>query len=143
MTDPVALGKRLNHDVRHDGDPLEPDDFIRSYEAALATQDWSQVEPLIHEEACVTFSNGTLHKGKEAVRAAFEGNFRAIKNEHYRISNVHWVLRAPRVAAYLFEFHWTGVIRGEPASGDGRGSCLLAREGSRWQMLMEQLSPRA
>ena len=34
------------------------DDFIRSYQDALASQSWALVDPLIHNNACVTFSNG-------------------------------------------------------------------------------------
>ncbi|HXD12520.1 MAG TPA: hypothetical protein VN653_20790 [Anaerolineales bacterium] len=54
---------------------MQPEEFIRAYEVALATQDWNQVEPLVHTDACVTFSNGTVHKGKGEIQRAFEKNF--------------------------------------------------------------------
>ena len=81
---------------------MEPEKFIRDYEQALATQDWSQVEPLVHSDACVTFSNGTVHKGKSEVQKAFETNFSLIKDEQYSISNVHWVMKDLETAVYLF-----------------------------------------
>jgi|SRR5262245_15432787 len=121
---------------------MEPDQFVRDYEAALATHDWSRVDRLIHEDACVTFSTGTVHMGKEAVRRAFEDNFRSIMEEHYEISNVHWVRRDPRIAVYLFDFTWTGVVRGKAARGDGRGTCVIVKDGSQWQLLVEHLGPR-
>ena len=43
------------------------DDFIRSCQDALASQSWALVDPLIHNNVCVTFSNGTVHRGKPAV----------------------------------------------------------------------------
>jgi len=50
---------------------MQPEEFIHAYEKALATQDWRQVEPLVHADTCVTFSNGTVHKGKAEVQKAF------------------------------------------------------------------------
>ena len=73
---------------------MNPEDFIRAYEQALGTQDWRQVDPLVHDDACVTFSNGTVHKGMSQVRSAFERNFSSIKNETYAITNVHWVMKS-------------------------------------------------
>jgi hypothetical protein len=69
---------------------MTAEEFIVLYEEALATQRWATVESLIHENACVTFSTGTVHKGKPAVRSAFERNVSAIEWQEYRISNVHW-----------------------------------------------------
>lgn len=125
------------------GRAMELDEFITAYETGLASQNWAEVESLIHEDACVTFSSGTVHRGKDAVRRAFEGNFAAIADETYRISNVHWVRRGRECAIYLFAFDWTGLIDGKIASGGGRGTCVLVRESTSWQLLVEHLGPRA
>lgn len=122
---------------------VNPEEFIQAYEEALATQDWMNVDPLVHENACVTFSNGTVHKGKPDVRKAFEGNFSIIKDEKYSISNVHWVSKGSETAVYLFEFNWSGLINDQPASGSGRGTSVLIREKDRWQLLVEHLGPKA
>ena len=122
---------------------MSAEEFIRAYEQALATQDWINVEPLVHENACVTFSNGTVHKGKSAVRKAFEGNFSIIKDETYSISNVHWVIKDTETAVYLFEFNWSGLINDQPASGSGRGTSVLIKESDKWQLLVEHLGPKA
>ncbi len=116
-------------------------EFVHAYEHALATQDWTVVEPLIHPDASVTFSNGTVHKGRDAVRVAFERNFRAIDNENYRISNVHWLLQSENTAVFLFDFHWTGQIDGRDAAGAGRGTSVLVREDDGWKLLAEHLGP--
>ncbi len=120
-----------------------PDAFVEQYERALATQDWAEVDPLVHENACATFSSGTVHVGKSAVRKAFEANFSSIADEDYRISNVHWVQRGEEIAVYLFDCDWTGTINGRPASGAGRGTCVLCRSTDGWSLLVEHLGPRA
>ena len=121
---------------------MSAEEFIRAYEQALASQDWGKVDPLVHENACVTFSNGTVHKGKAEVKSAFEKNFSLIKDEKYSISNVHWVSKGSETAVYLFEFSWSGLINDQPASGSGRGTSVLIKESDRWQLLVEHLGPK-
>jgi ketosteroid isomerase-like protein len=121
---------------------MNPEDFIDQYQRALATQEWASVEPLMHADVCVTFSTGAVHRGKDAVRAAYEANFQAIRDEVYRISDVHWIARSPELAVYLFRFDWTGVIDGHQASGGGRGTSVLVRyDGSSWKLVAEHLGP--
>ena len=121
---------------------MEPEDFIHAYEQALASQDWEQVEPLIHPDACVTFSNGTVHKGKALVQKAFESNFSLIRDEKYSMTNVHWVLKNAETAVYMFDFNWSGIINDKPASGGGRGTSVLIKVGDKWQLLVEHLGPK-
>lgn len=123
------------------GTKMTVDEFIRAYEVALASQSWASVEPLVHENACVTFSNGTVHKGRAPVAPAFTANFAAIEDETYRISNVHWTHRADTIAVYLFDYAWSGRIGGQAAAGAGRGTSVIVREGSDWQLLVEHLGP--
>jgi ketosteroid isomerase-like protein len=120
-----------------------PESFIKKYEAALASQDWQQVDPLVHPDACVTFTSGAVHVGKTAIRQAFERNFSLIQDEAYKIENVHWVMREEETAVYLFTFHWSGLIKGEPASGAGTGSSVLVNGENGWQLLVEHLGPKA
>jgi ketosteroid isomerase-like protein len=122
---------------------MQPEEFIRAYETALASQDWRRVEPLVHADACVTFSNGSVHKGKVEVKKAFEQNFSIIKDEKYSISNTHWVIKNYETAAYLFEFNWSGIINDKPASGSGRGTSVLINKNGKWQLLIEHLGPKA
>jgi ketosteroid isomerase-like protein len=119
------------------------EEFIPLYERALASQGWSAVDPLVHDDACVTFSNGTVHLGKAAVQKAFEGNFAAIAHEEYRVSNIRWVHRGPEVAVFLFDFKWSGRVQGRPAGGSGRGTSVLHRDDDGWKLLVEQLGPGA
>jgi ketosteroid isomerase-like protein len=116
-----------------------PESFVTRYEAALATQSWAEVEPLVHEGASVTFSDGSVHRGRDAVRAAFERNFAAIEGEAYRIAQVRWVLRARNAAGYLFDFEWRGRVGGRPAAGAGRGTTVLVHDEAGWRLLVESL----
>ncbi len=122
---------------------MNPEAFIKQYEAALAAQDWQQVAPLVHPDACVTFSSGAVHVGKTAVQQAFERNFSLIQDETYKIENVHWVKKGADTAVYLFTFHWTGLINGKSASGAGTGSAALVNGENGWQLVVEHLGPRA
>jgi len=121
---------------------MTPQQFTTAYEQALASQNWANVNPLIHFKACVTFSNGTVHKGKEAVKAAFERNFSLIKSEEYTVSNVDWRLQGELTAVYLFDFHWKGIINGTLMEGAGRGTSVLVKEDGKWCLLTEHLGPK-
>jgi ketosteroid isomerase-like protein len=117
-----------------------PDDFVMLYERALATQDWSAVAPLIDDVACVTFSSGAVHEGKQAIRIAIEQNFSTIADEEYRISDVRWVYRSEVIAVYLFAFHWTGRINGRATGGSGCGTAVLRSDRPNgWKLLVEHL----
>ncbi|MEM8871810.1 MAG: nuclear transport factor 2 family protein [Pseudomonadota bacterium] len=117
-------------------------EFIKRYEAALGTQNWAFVAPLISDGARVVFSDGAVHAGKKAIKAAYERNFAAIKNEEYRIKEVHWLLKTADSAAYMFDFYWTGIIDGRKASGSGRGTAVLVRQAGHWVLAGEQLGPK-
>ncbi|MEW7289947.1 YybH family protein [Aquimarina sp. 2304DJ70-9] len=118
---------------------MNPEEFIKSYERALGTQDWNVVEHLVSENVSVTFSNGTIHIGKENVQKAFEKNFSLIKNEKYTVENIKWLVKDKKYAVYLFEFNWTGIIDGKSVSGNGIGTSVLIKENTRWKLLTEHL----
>lgn len=123
-------------------DQQTPHNLLSAYEQALASQDWSVVAPLLHDDVCVTFANGT-YKGKAAVREIFEQNFHSIQDEQYVISQLHWAYQSPLSAVALYEFHWQGMIAGEAASGGGRGTSMMVFERGRWWIITEHLGPFA
>jgi ketosteroid isomerase-like protein len=121
---------------------MTPQDLMQAYEQALASQEWENVEPLMHEDACVTFSSGTF-RGKDEVRKAFEHNFSVIEDEEYAIDDLHWASVGEESAVCLYTFQWQGVINGQPASGGGRGTSVLMNVASKWQIIAEHLGPHA
>jgi ketosteroid isomerase-like protein len=119
-----------------------PEDFIRKYEAALATQKWEAVEPLMHLNCTVTFSDGSQHRGRKEVEKAFRKNFALIQDEKYAISKWHWIHKTEFFAVFTYLFDWSGVIDGKPVAGSGRGTSSLIQEGGVWLLVSENLGPR-
>ena len=122
---------------------MSPENFIKKYESALASQDWSNVEPLMHENAAVTFSDGSVHEGRKKVEMAFKKNFSIIKSEEYSVENVRWILKNETTAVYLFDFYWKGIINDKEASGTGIGTSVLIQENGNWVLLTENLGKKA
>lgn len=121
---------------------MTPESLLKQYELALSSQSWGRVEPLMHKDVCVTFSNGTF-KGISDVRSVFVSNFSSIKDEEYKISNVHWAYKSETEAVCLYQFNWKGIIDGEMCSGAGRGTSVLVFDDQRWQIITEHLGPNA
>jgi len=121
---------------------MKPEEFVCAYESALATQDWKIVAPLISSIASVTFSDGTVHSGKEKVQIAFENNFAKIKNEKYSINNIKWLVKEELYAVYLFEFNWFGTVNGKSISGNGIGTAVIMKEDDKWRLLTEHLGKK-
>lgn len=119
-----------------------PEEFLVAYEAALASQEWKQVAPLIHERCTAVFTEKTF-MGKSEVEQAFRRTFNLIQDETYKISSVQWLDRCEHHAICLYDFAWSGIINGQPASGGGRGTAVLKWENGHWQLLCEHLGPAA
>ena len=117
-----------------------PEQVLRAYETALATQDWAQIAPFFHEKACVTFTEGT-YCGLAEISAAFQRTFALIQDEEYAIRDLRWLMQAEAYAVAIYTFHWRGLIRGEPAAGSGRGTTVLVQTDTGWQILTEHLGP--
>ena len=121
---------------------MNAQEHLKTYEQALATQLWKNIAPLMHPDICVTFNNGT-YKGIAEVEGAFRKTFDLIKDETYQITNIHWIRNDESLAVCLYNFHWSGLINGQEASGGGRGTSVLVNENGRWLILTEHLGPEA
>ena len=115
-------------------------DFLIAYETALATQDWVQVAPLIHDDCVAVFTEATF-RGKEAVGAAFRKTFALIQDETYVISEVQVIRQTADLVVLSYDFAWSGLINDQSAAGGGRGTSVLVRENGRWLLLYEHLGP--
>jgi ketosteroid isomerase-like protein len=121
---------------------INPQELLSAYEQALTTQQWENVAPLIHERCVATFSEGT-YVGKAEVEAAFRNTFALIKDETYKISDIHWIQQTENYAVLVYIFSWSGLINGQFASGSGRGTSVLVKEDEQWLILTEHLGPKA
>jgi ketosteroid isomerase-like protein len=119
---------------------MTPDQTLTAYTAAALHHDLEAMLAFVAEDAVYLFSNETCHIGKAAVREAIARNFAAIRNETYGLRKVRWLARTEDLAVAVYEYHWSGEIGGETASGGGRGTTVLRRRGERWEIVHEHLS---
>jgi len=120
---------------------MQPEKFIQDYGLALASQNWENVAPLIHHNACVTFSDGSVYIGIQSIGDAYKRNFALIKNEQYSINDIHWVNTNHEQAVYIFKFNWIGLINGQELGGSGTGTAVIILEDGRWKLMAEHLGP--
>lgn len=113
--------------------------FMRKYEEANNSHDIERVAPMIAADATYWFTDGS-HHGRARVLRAIEETFAVIRDEVYTIGNVAWIVLTSEHAACRYEFSWAGIVHGEPRSGRGRGTNVLARTEGRWQITHEHLS---
>jgi ketosteroid isomerase-like protein len=113
--------------------------FVRRYEQMTNRHEIEHLMPLIADDATYWFTDGS-HHGIEAIRTAIEGTFATIVDEVYEIRDLEWIAVTDELAACRYRFSWHGIIDGRPASGEGRGSNVLAKRDGTWKMLHEHLS---
>jgi hypothetical protein len=94
---------------RHERNYMDHKTLLLAYKDALATQRWDEVAPLIHEDACFIFSEGT-YLGKAAIEPAVRATFDLIKSERYAIKDVVWTYVHEDSAACTYGFEWSGLI---------------------------------
>ena len=119
---------------------MTPAEFLCEYENSGRIGGIEHTLRLIDDDAVYWFSDGTSHVGKSAVEQAIRRNFDAIKDDTYHISDVDWLAQSSDFAACIDRFDWSGIVRGAPASGSGRGTSVLARRGDSWVVVHEHLS---
>ena len=113
--------------------------LLKQYEEALATQDFSQIKPLISDEAVFWFNDGSF-EGLREIEEAFDTSFSLIKEERYWISDENWVCVSDDNAVCVYQFNWEGLIDGDRASGFGRGTSVLSKINGEWKIVHEHLS---
>ncbi len=120
--------------------PQTPDDFMREYERATRRHGLEATLSMIDDEAVYLFSDGSAHVGKQAIEIAIGRNFEIIRDEVYSIDNLRWLVNSEETAVCVYDFSWTGLVNGKPASGSGRGTTVLIRSGESWKVAHEHLS---
>ncbi|MFF7195494.1 YybH family protein [Streptomyces sp. NPDC008079] len=113
--------------------------FMARYEQANNSHDIARVVPLIVPDAVYWFSDGS-YRGLEEIAGAVERTFEAIRDEVYAIRDLEWVVLGADHAVCRYRFCWTGVVDGQPRSGEGRGTNVIVKRDGAWKMLHEHLS---
>ncbi len=119
--------------------PTTPQECLQEYERRTNTHRFAEVAPLIADEAVYWFSDGS-HRGRDAIRQAFERTWAYIRDERYTIDNVHWLDVEEQTATCIYTFHWQGVTPSGPTEGSGRGTNMFRKRDGHWQVVHEHLS---
>jgi ketosteroid isomerase-like protein len=110
------------------------------YERATNSHDLEATLSLIDEQAVYLFSDESVHVGKRAIGKILMRNFELIEDEIYSIQNLRWLVNSGEVAVCVYDYSWSGLVRGESASGFGRGTTVLKRVPPGWKVAHEHLS---
>ena len=94
---------------------------------------------MIAGDATYWFTDGS-YQGLEAIKAAIEQTFTAIRDEVYEIRDLEWVVLTAEHAVCRYGFSWQGLVAGQPRSGGGRGTNVVVRRDGTWKMQHEHLS---
>jgi ketosteroid isomerase-like protein len=113
---------------------------LGAYEERINRHDFDLLIELIAPDAVFWFSDGS-HEGHAAIRAAFEKTWAVLANDTYWLTELSWIAEGVDVAACVYRFNWKTIIDGQPRSGSGRGTTVLARREAGWQIVHEHLSP--
>lgn len=113
--------------------------FMKAYEEANNSHDVERVAPMIAPGSTYWFTEGS-YQGLSQIKEAISRTFSTIQDETYTISDLDWIVLAPEHAVCRYRFSWKGVVGGEPRSGQGRGTNVIAKPDGRWQMTHEHLS---
>jgi uncharacterized protein (TIGR02246 family) len=117
----------------------EVESFLRKYEDACNSHDFSNVRGLLADDAVYWFSNGS-YIGTDEIEKAFVTTWNKIKDETYSISDVRWISLDENSAVCTYQFTWKGIIDGKPQQGTGRGTNVLIKHESQWSIIHEHLS---
>ena len=118
---------------------MKAEEFLKAYERATNSHDFSKVAPLIDDDAIYWFSDGSF-EGIDAIKEAFENTWGKVKDEVYEIKSVRWLAKSDTIAICVYEFFWQGYVDGVKKSGNGRGTNVLVNTNGSWQITHEHLS---
>jgi ketosteroid isomerase-like protein len=119
---------------------MTPAECMAEYARRTNSHHFAAVAELIADDAVYWFSDGSFH-GTAEIERAFERTWAVIQHEEYAIEDLTWIAMDEQVATCIYRFRWQGIVDRRPQSGEGRGTSVLRKAGTRWQMIHEHLSP--
>jgi hypothetical protein len=114
--------------------------FLREHHRRTHGHDPETIASLTSPDATYWFTDGS-HRGRDAIVSAIADPRQTVEDETYEIRDIEVVAQTESLAVLRYTVHWTGRVDGHPAAGRGRGSNIVARRGSGWQILHEHLRP--
>ena len=115
-------------------------DFIKQYELAANSRDFSKVSELIHPNAIFIFPDGK-YIGRETIRSAFEKTW-SLENsgDDFNLSDIKILCADTESATITFQYHWTVLIDDQPHKITGRGTSVIVKNNTKLQIIHEHLS---
>ncbi|MBZ0278097.1 MAG: nuclear transport factor 2 family protein [Anaerolineae bacterium] len=120
---------------------MTPEEFMQAYEQATNTHDPARVAALVDKDAVYWFNDGSF-LGIDAIQGALAKTWDFIQDETYRIADVRWIAQGETTAVCIYTFHWRGLVNGQVAEGNGRGTSVLRKTDGEWKVVHEHLSPQ-
>jgi ketosteroid isomerase-like protein len=117
-----------------------PEVCTADFTAALIRRDMASALALLTDDVVFFYSNGTAIVGKEAFASVMTANWTMVTDYEYSTEDVRWIARSDLVASVIYRFTWSGMVRGDKASGGGRATRVLSSDGSGWRIAHEHLS---
>jgi ketosteroid isomerase-like protein len=120
------------------GIAAEAEEFLREIQRRTGSRDADAVAPLIAPDATLWFTEA--HRGRDAIVGVIAQTWQTVEDEAYELRDVEVVAQTDTLAVLRYTFCWSARIDGRPASGEGRGTDIVARRDGGWQILHEHLS---
>ena len=134
----MMAGAPVAHAKLTDAEALQ---FMARYEAALSSEDFAKVAPLIHPQAVFRFSEGD-HSGMADIQAAMERTWAyEVDDERYTLTDKRVLRSGKDAVTVLFTWNWSGSSAEHgPFEIAGRGTAQLVRHEGAIKILVEHLS---
>ena len=116
--------------------------FLHQFERLAAKKDFSLVLPHIHEDAVFRFNDGDF-SGHSEIKQVFEKTWAATNpklEDRYYLSDIHVVTTDRETATATYTYNWEGTLGDHEFSIRGRGTRVLVRAGTSFQIIHEHLS---
>jgi ketosteroid isomerase-like protein len=125
--------------------PLTPQaviEFLHGFEALAQQEDFALIRDAIDERAVFRFNDGDF-VGRDAIRAAFEKTWRgdpSVRKARFYLSDITVLTTDQRTATATYTWHWEGAQGDRSFTIKGRGTRVLAFDGSHFRIVHEHLS---
>ena len=115
-------------------------EFLRNFELASGTKDFSKVSNMIHPDALFRFNNGDF-RGITDIQAAFESTWsHDIQNDQYQLKNIEIIHIDAQSATVTFNYHWQGITSKGELNIVGRGTQVIVLDNDQLKIRVEHLS---
>ena len=119
---------------------ISPQACAADFTAALLRRDMAAALTLLADDVVFFYSNGAALLGKDAFAATMAANWSVVEDYRYSTQDPVWIAQSDAVAAVVYGFAWSGLARGQPVSGAGRGTRVFRNSPTGWLIAHEHLS---